>query len=37
MDRKELWMGVDRYGVLKPTKNVLLKNGERQDFDQYKR
>ncbi len=34
--RDELWVSVDRYGVLKPTKNVLTKEGTRKDFPEYK-
>jgi ectoine hydroxylase-related dioxygenase (phytanoyl-CoA dioxygenase family) len=36
MGREDLWMGLDRYGVIKPNTQVLMPNGTRQDFPKYK-
>jgi hypothetical protein len=37
MGKDELWVSMDRYGVMKPTKQVLLKDGvTRKNFYSYK-
>jgi hypothetical protein len=36
MNRNDLWIGIDRYGVIRPNTNVLLPDGTRQDFPNYK-
>jgi hypothetical protein len=36
MNRDDLWIGIDRYGVIRPTTNVLLPDSTRQDFPEYK-
>jgi hypothetical protein len=37
LDKEKLWVSMDRFGVMKPTTNVLLKDGiTRQDFPAYK-
>jgi hypothetical protein len=36
LGEEKLWTSFDRFGVMKPTKNVLLKDGQRRDFPEYK-